>query len=325
MATVSSRPSARPKSQSPEGDSHHAKLVETQRSRLIAVTVDAICEVGCASLTVAHVTRSARVSRRTFYRLFEDRDDCIAAAFERTIGEARTLAQETYAAESGWREGIRSALGTLLVAMDDRPGLARMCLVDVFGAGGQVMQLRAELVAELAQVIDGGRVLAGSREPPELTAEGVVGAILAVLNKRVLGQRKESLVDLLGPLMSLIVLPYLGAQAAGRELQRSSADYKRSRRAAGGIDSLRGLDIRVTYRTMRVLLAISEQPGASNRAIAHASGIVDQGQISKLMTRLERLALVENQPGRRGPGSTNAWYLTPRGIQLAGPHLLLAA
>jgi DNA-binding MarR family transcriptional regulator len=74
--------------------------------------------------------------------------------------------------------------------------------------------------------------------------------------------------------------------------------------------------MRLTYRTVRVLMVIGERPGASNREIAEGSGIVDQGQISKLLTRLARLNLVENVGDGQEKGAANAWHLTPRGAQV---------
>ena len=74
--------------------------------------------------------------------------------------------------------------------------------------------------------------------------------------------------------------------------------------------------MRLTYRTVRVLMVIGERPGASNREIAEGSGIVDQGQISKLLTRLARLNLVENVGEGQEKGAANAWHLTPRGAQV---------
>jgi AcrR family transcriptional regulator len=307
------------------------QVLDVQRARLLAATVDAIWERGGGQATVADLIGRARVSRKTFYCLFADREDCVAAAFEQALAEARTLAREAYSGESDWREGIRAALCSLLTAMDDRPALAWLYLVEVFGAGEVVMRLRAEVVDELAQVIDCARALEHSRRPPRLTAEGVVGGVLAVLHKRVIEQSEEPLVGLLGPLMSIIVLPYLGSQAAARELRRSTppAEGRRQqRRPVREADPLRGLDMRLTYRTMRVLMAIAEQPGASNREIAIASGIADQGQISKLMTRLERLELVENFGQGQEHGAANAWHLTTRGIELervTGIRPLLAA
>lgn len=73
--------------------------------------------------------------------------------------------------------------------------------------------------------------------------------------------------------------------------------------------------MRITYRTLRVLGAIAEHPGASNRVVGEVADTHDQGQISKLLARLERLGLVENTSGNghRPTGEPNAWRLTPRG------------
>jgi AcrR family transcriptional regulator/DNA-binding MarR family transcriptional regulator len=320
-------PPAPKRRRSIEAGHPRGQVAEMQHARLLAAVVDGICETGCAELTISDVIGRARVSRKTFYQLFDDREDCIVAAFEQTVAENLMLAREAYDCESGWREGIRSALGSLLASMDERPAFARLCLVDVFSSGEQVMQRRAEVLAEIARFIDRARSLESTREPPQMTAEGVIGAVLAVLHKRVLEQSEEPLAGLLGPLMGIIVLPYLGSRAAGRELNGRRADARRvrsARRPARRIDVLEGLNMRVTYRTMRVLVAVSEQPGTSNREIAHASGVTDQGQISKLMTRLERLHLVENRGPGQERGAANAWYLTPRGTeleQLAGLRL----
>ena len=71
--------------------------------------------------------------------------------------------------------------------------------------------------------------------------------------------------------------------------------------------------MRLTYRTVRVLVVVGSHPGASNREIADGSGIADQGQISKLLTRLQRLELVENRGEGQLKGAPNAWHLTERG------------
>ncbi len=74
--------------------------------------------------------------------------------------------------------------------------------------------------------------------------------------------------------------------------------------------------MRLTYRTVRVLTFIGDHPGASNREIAEGAGIADQGQISKLLTRLERLRLVRNLGEGQIKGASNEWYLTDRGAQV---------
>jgi hypothetical protein len=229
------------------------------------------------------------------------------------------LATEAYERESGWREGIRSALASLLVFMDDESGLARLCVVEALGASERVLEHRARVLDELARVVDHGRfVTSATSEPPDVTAEGVVGAVFAVIHARVLDGGKDPLVDLLGPLMSMIVLPYLGAKAASRELSRPAIEIRGDGHGTmlGRKDPLEGLKMRLTYRTVRVLMVIAEHPGASNREIAEGSGIIDQGQISKLLTRLARSTLVRNVGDGQEKGASNAWHLTARGEQV---------
>jgi AcrR family transcriptional regulator len=295
------------------------QVTEIQRSRMLAAAVEAVEEVGYARMTVAQVIGRARVSRKTFYDVFSDREDCFLAAFDQALGQATTLASEAYAEESNWRDGIRSALARLLVFMDEEPGLAKLCVVEALGAGERVLERRARALDELAVVIDQGRfVTNATSEPPAVTAEGVVGAIFAVLHTRLLDGDKNPFTDLLGSLMSMIVLPYLGTRAATRELSRPPLEIARENRPAAtrSRDPLEGLNMRLTYRTVRVLTVIAEHPGASNREIAEGSGIVDQGQISKLLTRLARLKLVENLGEGQEKGASNAWHLTARGAQV---------
>jgi hypothetical protein len=130
--------------------------------------------------------------------------------------------------------------------------------------------------------------------------------------------REQPLLDLCGPLMATIVLPYLGPAAARQELDRPApkrTEPSSERRAAApGANPLDGLPMRLTYRTVRVLRAIADSPGASNRRVGEAAGIIDQGQISKLLARLARLGLIENGVAPDSErGSPNKWTLTARG------------
>ncbi|MFZ1154891.1 MAG: hypothetical protein WAN93_08310, partial [Solirubrobacteraceae bacterium] len=85
-----------------------------------------------------------------------------------------------------------------------------------------------------------------------------------------------------------------------------------------GADTLRDLGMRLTYRTVRVLLAVAATPGGSNRQLADASEIADQGQISKLLARLQRLGLIENTGAGSVRGAPNSWVLTDRGWEVQG-------
>jgi chromosome segregation and condensation protein ScpB len=57
----------------------------------------------------------------------------------------------------------------------------------------------------------------------------------------------------------------------------------------------------------------ASQPAASNREVASAAGIADQGQISKLLSRLQAHGLIVNSGGDHSKGEPNAWTLTAVG------------
>jgi AcrR family transcriptional regulator len=302
--------------------SQRIEVVEIQRQRILAAAIETVHEVGYVDLTVAQIATRARVSPKTFYSLFSDREDCFLAAFEQALAEARIALQVAYGQAPRWREGVRAGLARLLELIEEEPALAKLCIGETLVASDRVRLRRAQVLEELAQVVDRGRIERTSvRQPPSVTAEGVVGAIVAVLQPRMLAQAKDEppLSGLLGPLMSIVVLPYLGATAASRELARPVVEPlgpKPGGEVARSRDPLDGLNIRMTSRTVQVLSTIAERPGISNREVAAASGIVDQGQISKLLSRLSRLALIENHGAGQLSGGVNAWRLTPRGAHL---------
>jgi len=320
MASIEKSRAATPRLRPGPNGLPRGQVTEIQRSRMLTAAVQAVEEVGYARMTVAQVIGRAKVSIKTFYDVFIDREDCFLAAFEQAVAQARAQVVDAYAQESGWREGVRAGLARLLAFMDAEPGLARLCVVEALGAGTRVLESRAKVLDEIAGVVDRGRFAGNAaREPPEVTAEGVVGAVFAVIHTRLLEPFNEPLSDLLGPLMSMIVLPYMGARAAGKELTRPAPVSRKADQApgrSGSRDPLEGLDMRLTYRTVRVLVVIGGHPGASNREIAEGSGIADQGQISKLLTRLRRLELVENRGEGQAKGAANAWYLTDRGAEV---------
>ena len=299
-------------------------VADIQRGRMIAAMAGLARERGIAGVSVAQVVARSGVSRRTFYELFEDRNDCFAAAFEQGVTRAAARVMPGHVAARGWRERMRVGLVALLEFLEDEPDLGGLCVVVALGASPVVLDRRGEVLAALVEAVDAGRAEArGSARPTRLTAEGVVGAVLAVLQARL--SASEQVAGLEGSLMGMIVLPYLGLAAAARESATPSVRAARPARdrpsaSPEGGDPLRDLRIRLTYRTVQTLLAIADLggrgAGPSNRQVADAAGVSDPGQISKLLARLEHLGLIEN--GCSGPhrGEPNAWSLTPRGREI---------
>jgi len=292
-------------------------VTEIQRVRILGAMAEVASERGAGAASVAHVVARAGVSRRTFYDLFEDREDCFLATFDEAVAQAAGPVVAAFGAEGRWRERVRAALLALLIFFEEEAALARFCVVEALAAGPHALERRSRVLDRLVWAVDQGRAERPLRvpEPPPLAAEGAVGAVLSVIHRRLAANGKEPLTDLLGELTSAIVLPYLGVSAAQKELHRAAPPIKTKKKSTPG-DPLEGLDMRITYRTVRVLIAIGSGPGASNREIATVAGIADQGQVSKLLTRLESLGLVRNDGSGHAKGAPNAWVLTRRGLDV---------
>jgi AcrR family transcriptional regulator len=289
-----------------------AHVVDMQRRRLLLAFVAVVAEVGIEGASVGRVCGRAGVSRRTFYEIFNDREACFLAAFETAVEHLAEHVIPAYEGEHNWGDRVRAALTALLERFDSEPGLARLCVVETLRAGAAVSQARKRVLDVLTAAIDEGRHEAKKSEKlPPLTAEGVVGGALSVLHTRLLRGDHRLLGELQGPLMGMIIHPYLGAAAARRELERRAPDAPA--RLRDPTDPFKGLAIRFTYRTALVLSTIASDPGASNRHIATTSGIADDGQMSRLLRRLRHAGLIENHGNGQPKGEANAWRLTERG------------
>ena len=285
-----------------------------------------------------------------FLAVFED----ALARVIQVVSNAVAASDAVASAPSAWRERVRAGLAALLVLFDEEPALGSLLVVDALGAGPEVLERRARALEALAAIVAEGDSSAGTtarstrkgsvsaEASPSLAAEGVVGAVLSVVHARMLARRKldrtrtangsarsargpAPLIELLNPLMSVIVLPYQGQAAARRELDHPTPQARSARtpgstreapKSPSPANPLAGLNMRITYRTLQVLATIAQTPGASNRQIADGAGVHDQGQISKLLTRLERLGLVHNTGQGQAKGEPNAWTLTPQGEQV---------
>src|SRR3954453_20481377 len=89
-----------------------------QRAKLLEAMVQVVAEKGYAAATVADAVRRARVSRGTFYELFDSKEACLAAGYR--LGTDALHAHVTKAVRDAadWREELRLGLRAYLQALD---------------------------------------------------------------------------------------------------------------------------------------------------------------------------------------------------------------
>ncbi len=291
---------------------------------MLTATARACRELGPGQAIVAEIVGRAGVSRRTFYELFRDREDCLQAALEEALRRASARVLPAYRAQKDWREAIRSGLQALLAFLDEDRAFGTLLIVDSLAAGDQILQRRAQVISKLAAAVDlGARQPRANRRLSKSTALGAVGGVLCILHTRLLAAPTSTVSPLLGELTALVMTPYLGAGAAEREAARAPVAAERKIDPAADGDPLAEADLRLTYRTVSVLRALAQlsmraptRRGPSNRQVAEAAGIGDQGQASKLLARLAAHGLIEEAARRRSRGEPHRWRLTPKGRRL---------
>ncbi|HEY5045167.1 MAG TPA: TetR/AcrR family transcriptional regulator [Solirubrobacteraceae bacterium] len=304
--------------------------LQAQRARVLDAAVDVLAEKGYSSVFAGLVTGRSGVSRLTFYELFDGGEDCFLAVFDRAVAQIAVEVTPAHLEGKGWREGARAGLTALLSFFDREPDLCSLVVVDALTVGPRVLERRRELLDVLRGVVDRGRSEGrAGREPPPVTAEGVIGAICSVLHARVLervmAKRRAtasgaspasspgSLRELCNPLMAMIVLPYLGRTAAARELERP---IPKARRASPR--PVRDPPApRLNHRALLILRAIIAEPGLGNTQIAARVGLRDTGHISRLLLLLSDQGLIVND-SKGHPRGAKAWRVTGKGEGFSG-------
>jgi hypothetical protein len=245
-----------------------------------------------------------------------------SAVFEEGLARLAEAVQRAAGRERSWLARLRAGLVALLGFFDDEPVSGRLLLGEAPGAD-RAVALRCEqrVLGVLAGLLEDAPARPAARAScSSLLAELIAGGVFGVIRARLLeggGAERESaeggsaggesapLVELAPSLMAFIVAPYLGQAAASVELSGRPAPFEE--RGPGG------RRLYATRRTRLVLSAIAAAPRSSNREIAQAAGLVDEGQTSKLLRRLAERGLIENVGSGQHGGRSNAWLLTSRG------------
>ena len=156
-------------------EDHRAEIA----GRIMEAMLEVCGERGYRRASVQNVLDRCGASRRQFYSHFRSKSDCYAAAYEIEI-ERRYAALVGARARKDLGPGGRHRSPGNGRAPGDAARLARGLLIEVHVAGGRAMGKRAEILARLAEALDGAREDPGVRHsPPPLTSAFMLGAIEA--------------------------------------------------------------------------------------------------------------------------------------------------
>jgi AcrR family transcriptional regulator len=155
-----------------------AEVERVQRERLLTAMARVVATAGYEETTVERVLVEAGVSRRTFYELFDDREDCFVAAYDEAMRRVIRTVTDAYLEPAAPQRRIEHALETFLRLLAAEPDLARMCIVEVFAAGPRARERRATAMERLAQLVEHALgELRGDDALDRLSAQALIGAV----------------------------------------------------------------------------------------------------------------------------------------------------
>lgn len=197
-----------------------------QTARIMAAAIDLFAGQGYARTTIAEITKKAGVSRKTFYELYDDKED----VFLDTYKAVNTLIQ---AIGLGAEEPIALTLETLpqyleraMSFMSLTPAATRMFFIEALGAGPRVRARRNGSFTEVtAAVTPALQLMRATLEPalPPLEYElcrAVIAAAGELIVEHIVSDGPETLPALV-PELTLLVIAVVAPNHASPVTPRS--------------------------------------------------------------------------------------------------------
>jgi AcrR family transcriptional regulator len=180
-------------------------------------------------------------SRKTFYEHFDEKEECFLAAYDLEVSRIVEVAAEAFAGEDQrpWPQQIRDGVRAFLRYLAEHPAAARVCIVDVLGAGQKAVARRDAAVRSFTYFVDAGRSEA-QHEVPGRLALGILGGCNELIAAELIHGSAANLERLAPELVYLMTLPFLGPRRAFSERERTRRELEsqpptgRRRASAGG-------------------------------------------------------------------------------------------
>jgi AcrR family transcriptional regulator len=196
------------------------ELDRLQRGGIIEAATGVFAKRGFQATTVENIVSASNIGVGSFYAHFDNKEECLLAAYEEIVAAARSQIAAGVASETGWARKTLAALHELLALVAAEPLKARVALVEIQSGGPVALGRYGETLEFAIDSLRVGRsVLAVSPAPSETQEAAVANGLAWLLAQRLVrGESKE--VELLFEEMAAVLLdPYLGSAGTRREMK----------------------------------------------------------------------------------------------------------
>jgi AcrR family transcriptional regulator len=197
-------------------------VTQSQRQRTLRGMIEAVAERGYAETRVVDAIDLGGVSRKTFYELFADKEDCFLAAYDAVFSRfyERTMAAYEADSQAPWTDRLRAALATLLEELAKDPAAARFWVVEALAAGPKAVSRRDAAIREFTHFVDAGRAQS-NLDLPGITSTAIVGGIFELLYSDILHGATSRLPARLPEIVFWVTQPFLGAERASEQRRKA--------------------------------------------------------------------------------------------------------
>ncbi len=193
-------------------------VAQEQRRRIRRATGELVAKRGYSGVSVELITKRAKVSFKTFYKLYSNKEEAFADLFDTAL--AATEAQVRGALEASdldWPEQVALAMRTFFEAILAEPLIARAILVEGPTAGPAILSRYDQVAKALVPILLRGRQQdADAARLPETLEETLAGAVLWSAYQRLNFSETDRIVELIPENIQLVLRPYVGEAEASR-------------------------------------------------------------------------------------------------------------
>lgn len=194
-----------------------------QQERILRAATELVAKRGYADVSVELIVKRARVSFKTFYAHFKNKDAVFSKLFEDSFSAYEETAAAAIDPEADWPDQVLAALDAFLTEVVADPALARACLVEAPTAGPEFLDRYEASLRALAALFRQGRSLSPRRDKlPSSLEETLAGSFLWSIYQRLIVGEVGEIEALLPSSAELVFRPYLG-EAEARRLAAQAA------------------------------------------------------------------------------------------------------
>jgi AcrR family transcriptional regulator len=182
--------------------------------------LDLVASQGYRETSVEEVLAAAGVSETRFHELYASKEALAVAVLEERSKDCFEAVMAAYDAQPQWPDSLRAGAYAMADWMATHPREVRYGPVEMLWAGEQAQVQREIAFQRFRGMVDDGRTrLADPGSLPESTADQVIGSAVKMLTERAMEGGGIDYYRMVPHLMAIAVRPFLGDEAAARELE----------------------------------------------------------------------------------------------------------